>query len=178
MDHKTVEEYILSMPNSKLDYPFGEDVAVYKVLIKEEKPDNHQGESQEQPLASQVSREQGDAEQHNESYDGYGDGAAQATTPLSATSADSISGSARKQDSAMRGEWKMFALVAEGKEPVRLSLKCDPQLSRVLRERYESVQEGYHLNKKHWITIILTGQLEWPEVQDLIRHSYQLVTKS
>lgn len=78
----------------------------------------------------------------------------------------------------MRGEWKMFALIAEGKDPVRLSLKCDPQLSKVLRERYESVQEGYHLNKKHWITIILTGQLEWPEVQDLIRHSYQLVIKS
>jgi predicted DNA-binding protein (MmcQ/YjbR family) len=36
---------------------------------------------------------------------------------------------------------------------------------------------GYHLNKKHWNTLILTGQLEWPEVQDLIKHSYQLVTE-
>lgn len=72
---------------------------------------------------------------------------------------------------------KMFALVQEGSSPVRLSLKCDPQLARMLRERYESVMPGYHLNKKHWNTLLLTGQLTWQEVQDLIRHSYQLVTQ-
>jgi predicted DNA-binding protein (MmcQ/YjbR family) len=71
---------------------------------------------------------------------------------------------------------KMFALISEKHLPVRISLKCDPALSQVLREKYESVMEGYHLNKKHWNTIILTGQLSWEEVQDLIRHSYQLVT--
>jgi predicted DNA-binding protein (MmcQ/YjbR family) len=103
MDHKTVEEYVLSMPNAKLDYPFGEDVAVYKVNDK------------------------------------------------------------------------MFALIAEGKDPVRISLKCDPLLSEVLRKKYETVHEGYHLNKKHWNTIVLTGQLDWEEVQALIRHSYDLV---
>jgi len=103
MDHKTVEEYVLSMPNARLDYPFGEGVAVYKA----------------------------------------GD--------------------------------KMFALIAEGKDPVRISLKCDPLLSKVLRDKYTEVMEGYHLNKKHWNTIILSGQLEWPEVQALIRHSYDLV---
>jgi predicted DNA-binding protein (MmcQ/YjbR family) len=70
---------------------------------------------------------------------------------------------------------KMFALIAEGKLPINLSLKCDPELSKVLRERYETVLPGYHLNKRHWNTLILTGQLEWQEVQDLIRHSYQLV---
>ncbi len=69
----------------------------------------------------------------------------------------------------------MFALISEGKEPVRLSLKCDPTLSMVLRDKYDEIMPGYHLNKKHWNTLILTGQLEWPEVQDLIRHSYQLV---
>jgi len=71
---------------------------------------------------------------------------------------------------------KMFALMSEDKTPVSLSLKCDPQLSKVLRERYESVMPGYHLNKKHWNTIVLSGQLGWDEVQDLIRHSYLLVT--
>jgi predicted DNA-binding protein (MmcQ/YjbR family) len=71
---------------------------------------------------------------------------------------------------------KMFALIQEGKDPVRVSLKCDPQLAVVLRERFETVLEGYHLNKKHWNTIILTGQLPWDEVQALIRHSYNLVT--
>ena len=74
------------------------------------------------------------------------------------------------------GNEKLFAIVAEGSNPPRLSLKCDPQLAVVLRERYESVLPGYHLNKKHWNTLLLTGQLPWDEVQDLIRHSYQLVT--
>ena len=91
------------MPNARLDYPFGEDVAVYKVKDK------------------------------------------------------------------------MFALIPEGKDPVRISLKCDPQLAQVLREKYETVLEGYHLNKKHWNTVILTGQLPWKEVQALILHSYHLV---
>jgi predicted DNA-binding protein (MmcQ/YjbR family) len=71
---------------------------------------------------------------------------------------------------------KMFAIIAEGSDPVRISLKSDPLLAVHLREKYESVMPGYHLNKKHWNTIVLTGQLSWEEIQDLIRHSYQLVT--
>jgi len=108
MDHKTLEEYILGLPNTKLTYPFGEDVAVYKVAV-------------------------GDDE-------------------------------------------KMFALIPDGKQPLRVSLKCDPQLAVILREKYESVMEGYHLNKKHWNTVLLTGQLNDQEVQDLIMHSYNLVS--
>ncbi len=104
MNHKTVEEYILSMANSRLDYPFGEGVAVYKVKDK------------------------------------------------------------------------MFALISEETEPLRISLKCDPQLAVILREKYETVLEGYHLNKKHWNTIILTGQLPGEEIQGLIVHSYNLVS--
>jgi predicted DNA-binding protein (MmcQ/YjbR family) len=103
MDHKTVEDYVLSMPNAERDYPFGEEVAVYKV------------------------------------------------------------------------DGKMFALIPEGKAPVRISLKCDPQLSVLLRDKYESVMAGYHLNKKHWNTIVLSGQLPWEEIQGLILHSYNLV---
>jgi len=103
-NHKEVEEYILSMANARLDYPFGEGVAVYKV-----------------------------------------------------------------------GE-KMFALVAEDSHPIRLSVKCDPQLAVLLREKYESVMPGFHLNKKHWNTVLLTGQLDWEEVKDLIRLSYNLVS--
>jgi len=106
MDHKTIEDYILSMPNAKLDYPFGEKTAVYKV------------------------------------------------------------------------DDKMFAIIAEESAPLRLSLKCDPQLAVVLREKYESVMPGYHLNKKHWNTIILGGQLPAEEIEGLVRHSYELVTKS
>ncbi|MCL2173964.1 MmcQ/YjbR family DNA-binding protein [Candidatus Saccharibacteria bacterium] len=72
---------------------------------------------------------------------------------------------------------KMFALIAEGSKPLRISLKCDPNLAITLREKYESVQPGYHLNKKHWNTILLTGQLSDDEVRDLIRHSFELVNK-
>lgn len=70
---------------------------------------------------------------------------------------------------------KMFALLPVGTRPARISLKCDPQLAEVLRERYESVLPGYHLNKKHWNTIIVSGQLSRQEIEDLIRHSYDLV---
>lgn len=70
---------------------------------------------------------------------------------------------------------KMFALVADDSDPLRVSLKCDLQLAELLREKYESVLPGYHLNKKHWITVILTGQLSNDEIRDLIRHSFELV---
>lgn len=106
ISHKEVEEYLLSMPNAKLDYPFGENTAVYKVKDK------------------------------------------------------------------------MFALVAQNKDPLQISLKCDPLLAEHLREKYETVMPGYHLNKKHWNTIVLTGQLAWDEIKDLIRLSYDLASNS
>jgi predicted DNA-binding protein (MmcQ/YjbR family) len=70
---------------------------------------------------------------------------------------------------------KMFALIAENANPVRISLKCDPLLAETLREKYETVLPGYHLNKKHWNTIICTGQLSEEEIQGLIVHAYSLV---
>jgi len=105
--HKEVEKHVLSMPGAKLDYPFGEGVAVYKA-----------------------------------------------------------------------GNDKMFALISEGSDPLKISLKGDPNLNELLREKYESVLPGYHLNKKHWNTILLTGQLEDEELKDLIRHSFELVAKA
>jgi predicted DNA-binding protein (MmcQ/YjbR family) len=72
---------------------------------------------------------------------------------------------------------KMFGLIEEGSDPLRLSLKCDPSLSTLLREKYETVMPGYHLNKKHWNTIVLSGQLSQAEIEDLIRHSYLLVSE-
>jgi len=70
---------------------------------------------------------------------------------------------------------KMFAIISEGSKPVRISLKCDPQLAEILREKYETVLPGYHLNKKHWNTIICSGQVPDDELKDLIRLSYNLV---
>jgi predicted DNA-binding protein (MmcQ/YjbR family) len=73
------------------------------------------------------------------------------------------------------GEGKIFAIIADGSKPLRVSLKCDPILAVNLREKYETVVPGYHLNKKHWNTVICTGQLDDDEIKDLARLSYQLV---
>jgi len=73
------------------------------------------------------------------------------------------------------GEGKMFAIIADDSKPLRVSLKCDPLLAESLREKYETVVPGYHLNKKHWNTVICTGQLSDDEVKDLARLSYNLV---
>jgi predicted DNA-binding protein (MmcQ/YjbR family) len=83
-----------------------------------------------------------------------------------------------KEVAVYKAKGKMFALIAEKSDPVRLSLKCDPVLAETLRAKYDTVMPGYHLNKKHWNTIVLTGQLSWDEIKDLIRHSYDLVTKT
>lgn len=107
ISHKDLEKELLALPNTWLDYPFGEGVAVYKVGSK--------------------------------------------------------------------GDGKMYAIIQENSQPVRLSLKCDPQLAIVLRDKYETVLPGYHLNKKHWNTIICSGQVPSDELKDFIRHSYELV---
>jgi len=72
---------------------------------------------------------------------------------------------------------KMFAIIADGSKPLRVSLKCDPILAETLREKYETVLPGYHLSKKHWNTILFTGQLPDDEIKDLARLSYRLVTE-
>lgn len=76
------------------------------------------------------------------------------------------------------GKGKFFAIIEDESKPLRLSLKCDPQLAELLREKYETVLPGYHLNKKHWNTILCTGQVDEAEMQDFIRLSYQLVAEA
>lgn len=112
MTHKELEEYLLSFPNTWLDFPFGEGTSVYKIGHKE------------------------------------------------------------------TGQGKMFALISDGSKPLRVSLKCDPVLAETLREKYETVVPGYHLNKKHWNTIICSGQLGDEEIKDLVRLSYRLVDEA
>ena len=75
------------------------------------------------------------------------------------------------------GAGKMVALVREDSKPLQVSLKCDPLLAKTLRERYETVLPGYHLNKKHWNTIICSGQLGDDGILDLALLSYNLVSK-
>jgi predicted DNA-binding protein (MmcQ/YjbR family) len=112
MTIKEIEDYLLSFPNTWLDFPFGEGTSVYKI---------------------------------GHVKDGGG---------------------------------KMFALIADNSKPLRVSLKCDPQLAEKLREDYETIMPGYHLNKKHWNTIICTGQVPDDELKSLIMLSYNLVKDS
>jgi predicted DNA-binding protein (MmcQ/YjbR family) len=72
---------------------------------------------------------------------------------------------------------KMFALVPPS-EPPRVSLKCDPDWAELLRNAYAAVQPGYHLNKKHWNTIVLDGSVPDNELEELIEHSYAVVVGS
>ena len=109
MNHKELEQYILAKPGSWLDYPFGEDTAVYKVGSKD--------------------------------------------------------------------TGKMFALITNGSDPAKMSLKCRPELAEQLREQYETVMPGYHLNKKLWNTILCTGQIEKDQLFSLVDLSYNLVVE-
>lgn len=70
---------------------------------------------------------------------------------------------------------KMFALSQLAKSPLRLSLKCDPQLAERLREAHVAIGPGYHLNKRHWNTVIIDGSLPEQMVKDMIEDSYDLV---
>jgi predicted DNA-binding protein (MmcQ/YjbR family) len=75
-------------------------------------------------------------------------------------------------------EGKMFALAALDEVPPRVNLKCDPDRALELRDRYEQVQPGYHMNKKHWNTIELGGSIPEAEMKKMIDHSYDLVVES
>lgn len=112
MTAKEIHDFLLNFPDTWLDFPFGEDVSVYKVGDKK------------------------------------------------------------------AGVGKMFALLSHNKKPLNISLKCDPLLAEKLRETYESVLPGYHLNKKHWNTIILSGQVPDDELKSLMLHSYNLASEA
>lgn len=71
---------------------------------------------------------------------------------------------------------KMFALMSlDGVD--RLNLKCDPEIAIELREKYTYVIPGYHMNKQHWNSIILTDNISEELVFDWIDHSYDLVVE-
>jgi len=72
---------------------------------------------------------------------------------------------------------KMFALVAWQASPLSISLKCDPNLALLLRDTYAAVTPGYHLNKRHWNSVLLDGEVPEDEVADMIDASYGLVVK-
>lgn len=71
---------------------------------------------------------------------------------------------------------KMFALIALGREPLSMNLKCDPERAIELREEHpEEILEAWHMNKKHWNTVRLESDLDGSLIIELIDHSYDLV---
>ncbi|WP_027709441.1 MmcQ/YjbR family DNA-binding protein [Zooshikella ganghwensis] len=100
-----LKQYILEKPEAAEDYPFGPDVAVFKVL------------------------------------------------------------------------GKMFALVSSEDGILNLNLKCDPVEAVQLRDLFSAVRPGYHMNKKHWNTVIIDGSLPNSEIERMIDNSYSLVVK-
>ena len=105
MDYDDTRNYLLSKPDAVEDYPFGPQVAVYKI----------------------------------------------------------------------RG--KMFATLGEEKGIARTNLKCDPDEALALRDIFEAVIPGYHMNKRHWNTVILDGSVPEFEITRMIDRSYGLVVK-
>ena len=72
---------------------------------------------------------------------------------------------------------KIFLLLSLDVHPQTFNVKCDPERAIDLRERYESVQPGYHMNKKHWNTVVLDGSIPPREIKAMIDHSYELVSR-
>ena len=72
---------------------------------------------------------------------------------------------------------KMFALLSLDEVPPTANLKCDPDRALELRDRYEQVRPGYHMNKKHWNTVEIASGIPEAEIKAMIEHSYVLVVQ-
>jgi predicted DNA-binding protein (MmcQ/YjbR family) len=72
---------------------------------------------------------------------------------------------------------KMFALADLDEVPTTVNLKCDPELALDLRDQYEQVRPGYHMNKKHWNTVEIAGGIPDLQLRKMIDHSHELVIK-
>lgn len=73
---------------------------------------------------------------------------------------------------------KMFALIGVNDPEIRINLKCDPVEAEQLRMVFDAVLPGYHMNKKHWNTVIINGSIPDAEVKRMIDNSYRLVVKN
>lgn len=71
---------------------------------------------------------------------------------------------------------KIFLLVSLSAVPLQFNVKCDPEKALELREKYPSVIPGYHMNKKHWNTVIVDGSVSRDELKGFIKDSHHLVS--
>jgi predicted DNA-binding protein (MmcQ/YjbR family) len=70
---------------------------------------------------------------------------------------------------------KMFAIVSLKRKPLKVSVKCEPELGEQLRGTYDEIEPGYHLNKRHWVTVTCGGAASDELVGELVGGSYDLV---
>jgi predicted DNA-binding protein (MmcQ/YjbR family) len=103
MNFEQLQQYLLDKPEVTLDYPFGDDVLVFKV------------------------------------------------------------------------KKKMFALIGKNQDTMSMNLKCDPDEGAALRDVFPAIRAGYHMNKRHWITIDFDGTVPEGEIKRLIDNSFLLV---
>jgi predicted DNA-binding protein (MmcQ/YjbR family) len=82
------------------------------------------------------------------------------------------------ETSVFKVDGKMFALSRLDGDPLRVSLKCEPVLAEQLRDQHAAIIPGYHLNKRHWNTVILDGSLPDSMVGDMVEDSYDLVVSA
>ena len=73
---------------------------------------------------------------------------------------------------------KIFLLVSLSSSPLQFNAKCAPEKAIELREQYEAIIPGYHMNKKHWNTVILDGSLSTSLIKEIIDNSYELIVQS
>ena len=73
---------------------------------------------------------------------------------------------------------KIFLLVSLGSTPLQFNAKCEPGKAIELREAYDAVQPGYHMNKKHWNTVIIDGSISTALIKEIIDDSYNLIVQS
>jgi predicted DNA-binding protein (MmcQ/YjbR family) len=70
---------------------------------------------------------------------------------------------------------KIFLLTGLGSQPLQFNVKCEPDKAIELREEYPCVLPGYHMNKKHWNTIVIDGSVSSKQLKEWIDGSYELV---
>lgn len=72
---------------------------------------------------------------------------------------------------------KAFLLTGFDSKPLQFNVKCDPEKAIELREEYPCVRPGFHMNKKHWNTVIADGSVTDKKLKEWIDHSYEMVVK-
>jgi predicted DNA-binding protein (MmcQ/YjbR family) len=79
------------------------------------------------------------------------------------------------ENSVFKVAGKIFALSRLSADPLAVSLKCEPALADQLREAHAAVRPGYHLNKRHWNTIVIDGSLPDATIREMVEDSYDLI---